>query len=103
MTSKRRGVPRLCRYMKTIEFKTRLNQSRIATAKQWLEGCRRVWNMALGILEENQQWYWREKLILERDLFVQSAQAVNHSLFKIVLLVRVAGHVMVVGSSCVAM
>lgn len=55
--------------MKTIEFKTRLNQFRIATADEWLEGCRRIWNMALGILEENQQWYWREKSGMTDDPF----------------------------------
>lgn len=47
--------------MKTIEFKTRLNQSRVRSVDEWLEGCRRIWNMGLEILEENQQWYWREK------------------------------------------
>lgn len=47
--------------MKTLEFKTRLNQFRLATVEQWLEGCRCIWNMALEILEENQQWFWREK------------------------------------------
>lgn len=47
--------------MKTVEFKTRLNCARQATVEQWLDRCRQIWNMALEILEENQQWFWREK------------------------------------------
>jgi hypothetical protein len=39
--------------MKTVEFKTRLNQSRIVRVEQRLNGCRRIWNMVLEILEEN--------------------------------------------------
>jgi putative transposase len=53
--------------VKTIEFKTRLNQQQINQTDEWFRGLRRLWNLALAILEDNQQWYWRTRNNLSDD------------------------------------
>jgi putative transposase len=57
--------------MKTIEFKIRPNKATIQRIETWLTDLRKVWNIGLELLEENQQWYWREKsgIIYEDDCY----------------------------------
>jgi len=57
--------------MKTIEFKIRPNKATVQRVETWLVDLRKVWNMGLELLEENQQWYWREKnnAVFEDDFY----------------------------------
>ena len=42
--------------MKTLEFKLSLNKAQVAQLSDWLETQRRVWNRALGMLKEFEQF-----------------------------------------------
>jgi putative transposase len=57
--------------MKTIEFKIRPNRATKQRIDAWLTDLRKVWNMGLELLEESQQWYWREKnnAVFEDDYY----------------------------------
>jgi putative transposase len=57
--------------MKTVEFKIRPNKTTVQRVETWLVDLRKVWNMGLELLEENQQWYWREKnnAVFEDDFY----------------------------------